>query len=553
MARRPFLHHIDPDEVFLDSSNLPALDQNQFEGRIEAPISRLTIGLVSTFFLLVGLIFVSRIGILQLVHGGEYLTRSKNNTLHYRPILADRGIIYDRRGTELAWNNPTRTYITDPGFSHLLGYIGVPTETTGSSTQKYEENEYVGRDGLEASEDARLAGEKGLRIEEVNAVGEITSDHNVKEPKSGSTLTLSVDARIQTKLYQTIASVAQDRGFWGGAGIMIDVKTGELIAITSYPEYDPNVMTARTDKKTISGYFTNVGHPFLDRAISGLYAPGSIFKPIVAIGALTEKTISPEKKILSTGQLVVPNPYDAKLNSVFKDWKAHGWVNMREAIAVSSDVYFYEVGGGFGDQKGLGIAKIDQYAKLFGLSTTTDIDLPGEAFGTIPTPEWKAKNFDNEPWRLGDTYHTAIGQYGVLVTPIQMARVVAAIANNGFLLKPSLFKITAPATGTGQQLPIPADYFQIVREGMRLGVQIGTGKGLDTAAVKIGSKTGTAELGVSKANVNSWVMGFFPYDHPRYAFAVVMEHGHKENTIGGVFVMRTLIDWMAANTPEYFN
>ena len=161
----------------------------------------------------------------------------------------------------------------------------------------------------------------------------------------------------------------------------------------------------------INGYINNKNKPFINRAISGLYAPGSVVKPFVALAALSEGIISPEKKIFSAGQISIPNPFFPDKKTIFKDWKAHGWVDMRQALAVSSDVYFYEIGGGFEDVKGLGINKIYEYAKKFGLGEKTGIDLLGEAEGTVPSPAVKEKNNPADPlWRVGDTYISAIGQ-----------------------------------------------------------------------------------------------------------------------------------------------
>jgi len=252
---------------------------------------------------------------------------------------------------------------------------------------------------------------------------------------------------------------------------------------------------------------------------------------------------------LSTGSLQIPNPYVPGAFTVFKDWKAQGWVNMREALAVSSNVYFYVLGGGFQGQAGLGIARIDKYAEMFGMGEITGIDMPGEAAGTVPSPQWKEDVFGEE-WLLGDTYHTSIGQYGFQVTPLQMVRMVAAIANGGMLLTPHL--ASPGVTSNEEELPIADASFQIVREGMRLGTLEGTGSALNVPYVKFATKTGTAELGDTKARVNSWVEGFFPYDNPRYAFAIVMEKGHVGNTIGAAYVARQFFDWMSLYTPEYF-
>lgn len=189
---------------------------------------------------------------------------------------------------------------------------------------------------------------------------------------------------------------------------------------------------------------------------------------------------------------------------------------------------------------------------MFGLTKKTGLDPAKEASGVIPDPAWKAKNFDGEIWRVGDTYNTAIGQYGVQVTPIQMAVAVSALANGGKLVTPSLLFTATSTVASGMQIKGDPKNFQVVREGMREGVADGgTAAGLNTNAVEVAGKTGTAELGTRKQFVNSWVMGFFPYQKPKYAFVVVMEKGPVHNLLGGTYVMRQLLDWMAVNTPEY--
>jgi penicillin-binding protein 2 len=273
----------------------------------------------------------------------------------------------------------------------------------------------------------------------------------------------------------------------------------------------------------------------------------------MALAALEEGIIDPETKILSTGSISIPNPYDPKQVTIFKDWKAHGWVNLREALAVSSDVYFYAIGGGYEKQKGLGIAKIDDYVKKFGLGQATGIKFLSEETGVIPTPEWKAKVFNGEAWRLGNTYHTAIGQYGFQVTPIQMVKAVAGIATSGRLITPTILKLAkGDQVQSGSLITgIKEANYQIVREGMRMAVTSGISTSLNVPEVKLAVKSGTAELGVSKKYVNSWITGFFPYESPRYAFAIVMEKGGRDNLIGASVVMRQTLDWIIANASEY--
>ena len=270
------------------------------------------------------------------------------------------------------------------------------------------------------------------------------------------------------------------------------------------------------------------------------------------MGALAEDVIDPDKKILSTGSISIPNPYFPKEKSIFKDWKMHGWTDMAQALAVSSDVYFYSIGGGYGDQRGLGIVNIEKYAKLFGVGEKTLVDLPNEKAGIIPSPEWKMENFQGDPWRLGDTYHTAIGQYGFQVTPIEMVRAVAAIANYGKLVTPHFLLDDLEKENSFSILNLKREYFDVVHDGMRQAVSYGTAVALNVPYAEVAAKTGTAQLGLHKNKVNSWVIGFFPYENPKYAFTIMMEAGPTGSGASASFIMRELLDWMSIYTPEYF-
>ncbi len=541
---------LEPDEIFLDSHNLPEFNTQQFEGRLERPIKKQTYFFTALTLLVVASVFMGRVFMLQAINGEALAARSENNSLRHTPIFPERGIIYDRTGKELAWNTPARVYTTEAGFGHLLGFIGYPKEEE-IKKDGYNHKELVGREGLEKLYNNFLAGVKGIKIEEIDVKGEVTSDYLLSSPKSGESITASVDAGIQAELQRRIATLAQERGFKAGAGVIMNVETGEIIALTSYPEYDPNVISSGVNRELIADYITSERGYFLNRAVSGLYTPGSIIKPFIALAALEEGVITPTKTIVSTGQLVVPNPYNPDKPTIFKDWKAHGAVDMRRALAVSSDVYFYQIGGGFGkSQAGLGIKRIEEYIRYFGFGAPTGIKLAHEEVGVIPSPEWKKENFDGEDWLLGNTYHTSIGQYGFLVTPIQVVRAVAGLAS-GKLVEPTLFKADVETKPAVKKLNFNAGNLQVVHEGMRRAVQEGTAVGLNVGTVEIAAKTGTAELGVSKEEVNSWVMGFWPYQQPKYAFAIVMERGHKSNLVGAVSAMRGLLDWLAIYKPEY--
>lgn len=545
---------ITPEEIFLDAQNRAGFDTSQFEGRLEQPIRGGVAMAVIGVFILVVLMFGSKLWTLQITRGEAYFEQSENNRLDTNVLFAKRGPIVDRRGVELVSNIvpseptefPRREYATTTGLAHVLGYVTYPQKDTSGF---YFQTEIEGKDGVELIYNNLLEGENGSKITETDALGKILSESLIKPPEDGETLQLSIDARIQERLYTSLESLAERVGFKGGASIILDIHTGEVLAVVSFPEYDPHILTEGDDNKAIQSFVTSTSNPFLNRAISGLYTPGSIIKPYVAVGALEEGVIDPTKEILSTGELVVPNPYDPAHPTIFKDWKAHGWVDIRHALAVSSNVYFFNVGGGFEDQQGIGIAGIEHFVKLFGIGDVTDIDLPGEVAGIVPSPKWKREHFGDDPWRVGDTYNTSIGQYGFQVTPVQMARAVAAIANGGLLVEPHV-RIDEKA-GPTKKIDVDETTLQIVREGMRQAVLEGTSQGLNIPSVAIAAKSGTAELGSTKQDVNSWLTGFFPYENPRYAFATVMERGPATNLVGSLFVMRELFDWMSVNAPEY--
>jgi len=547
---------ITPDEIFLDSKNLPNFDLFQFEGRLEKPISTKTFSILGGVCFLIILVFLGRFAFLQIVNGSFYKDKSENNKLKQILVLAPRGIIYSRDGEKLSWNqkqeNKTdfslRKYIKVAGFSNLLGFIKYPAKDKSGF---YYEEEFIPKDGAELYLNEILSGRNGLELIETSVNGDVISQSVIQLPKNGENATLSVDARVQGELYKIIKNLANTVNFQGGAGVIMDIQSGEILAMTSFPEYDSEIMTEGKDAEKIEGYYKNKNNPFLNRVIAGLYTPGSIVKPFLAFAALEEKIISPEKEIISTGKIEIPNPYDPSKPSIFRDWKAHGATDMRRAIAVSSDVYFYTIGGGFGNQKGLGVERIKKYLELFGFTKKTGFDFEKEAIGIIPNPEWKEKTFDGEIWRLGDTYNTAIGQYGTQITPIQAVVATAALASRGKLVTPSILFTATSTIASGTKIEGDFKNFEIAKEGMRMSVLEGTAAGLNMGAVKVAGKTGTAELGAQKQFVNSWVIGFFPYENPKYAFTVVMERGPVHNLTGATYVMRQLLDWMSVHTPEY--
>jgi penicillin-binding protein 2 len=549
---------INPEDIFIDSANLPGYESSRLEGRIERPVGDKMFLFIKVAMFFGTIVLVLRLWSLGVTNGALYTEISENNRLSHTTIFANRGVIYDRNMLELATNTiksdqddfAGRQYSSIKGLAHVVGYVKYPSHD--SKGIYYEEN-YQGRDGVELYYGDLLSGKNGLKLSETDVSHRIISESVVERPVDGPPLILTIDARISEALHENIKLFVEDYGFVGGVGVIMDVINGEILALTSYPEYDQNLLTDGNDSVAINNLLSHPSKPFLNRAIGGVYAPGSIIKPILALAALNEKLITPEKKIYSSGFITVPNPYEESKPSIFRDWKAHGWTNMKEAIAVSSDVYFYSIGGGYGDQNGLGITKIDNYLKLFEIDKPTGIDLFGEVVGIIPTPEWKKNTFDGDIWRLGDTYITSIGQFGTLVTPIEAVKYVGAIANGGKLLMPKILKNRA--INNPEQISRLVEFsdseWQVVKEGMRGAVTFGTAGRLNVPYIEVAAKTGTAEIGAGKRYVHSWVVGYFPYRNPRYAFAIVAEKGPTSNQVGASAIMRGVFDWMLLNTTEY--
>ncbi len=540
---------IAPDEIFLDASNAPDFDTARFEGRIEKPLSPRTFLYLFATLGVVMLILVGRSWHLEVLHGEAFAAQSAENSLKVTTIFAPRGTIVDRYGTVLAGNTVKEdgTMIREypyPSLSQVIGYVSYPKKDANGV---YYDTEETGVTGLEAKYDSTLVGKNGQILTETDAVGNVRSEGSLVPAEKGSTLELSIDAVLQQHLEQAIREIAQTYHFIAGSGVIMDVRNGGVRALVSYPSYDPNVMSSGYPASTIASYNSDPGHPFLDHAVQGVFVPGSIVKPIVAAGALTDGLITTDTIINDPGVIVVKDPYNKDREFRYTGWKALGLVDVKKAIAWSSDIFFYTVGGGFGGQRGLGIDRLAYWYKQFGMGTPTGIDLSGEANGLVPTPEWKKKTF-NEQWYTGDTYFTAIGQYSVQVTPIQMARATAAIANGGTLYKPTLIANQAPV---GTRVEASGDALMTVRLGMRQAVTSALAGAINLPYVSVAAKTGTAQTGSTNQFDNSWVVGFFPYDDPQYAFAVVLERGPQGAGEQSVNVMQKLFQSLHTEDSVY--
>ncbi|MBI2039126.1 MAG: hypothetical protein HYT22_02525 [Candidatus Niyogibacteria bacterium] len=548
---------IEPDEIFLDSKNLPGFDRELFEGRLELPISPRATYLFYAAFLVIVALFIFRLVDLQIAEGGELRARADSNRLVRVRLPAERGLIYDRSGTELAWNDPgARQYSHLMGLAHVVGYVGYPDDFSDNENPKAK----IGQAGIERVYNDVLGGRDGSRLVEEDVDGIVISQGVEYIAKDGDDVVLTIDAPLQSVLFQKIKETVLERGFRAGSVVLANPVTGEILAATSFPEYSLSRLSGSSSQEVVDDYRSDARKPFFFRAFEGLYAPGSTFKTVVALGALAEGIVADDHQIFSSGSIAIPNPYNPREESRFYDWKAHGWVDLRRALAVSSNIYFYAIGGGFENTKGLGVAKIAEYAKKFGLGASVGVELP-EKEGLVPTSEWKAKNQPSDPvWRVGDTYNLSIGQGMIQVTPVQMAQLVSFIAMDGVSAQFHIIKetrsensaVARPSAVSYKTMNISKDAFFAVKEGMLAAVRGGTASALSGLGVSVAGKTGTAEVGFGKI-VNSWFIGFLPYENPQLALAVVLEGGDAKNLVGAPFVAREIVSWLVENRPEYLS
>lgn len=428
--------------------------------------------------------------------------------------------------------NIVRDYsATDPAFSHLLGYTGRIEADDLKILEDYTVSDYLGKEGIEKAYEQVLRGNPGRIKREKDALGRSISKEEVTGPQEGKNLMLWLDSDLQQVLATSLQGALKRVGAKKGAAVALDPRSGGVLALVSLPSFDNNLFSQGISQEELEDILQNPSQPLFNRVLSGQYPTGSVIKPFMASAALQEELISPDKLIdVTQGYIEVPHQYNPDIIYRFNDWKAHGWVAMREAIAVSSNVYFYTVGGGFKEQEGLGVERIKKYLTLFGWNNPTGIDLPGEATGFLPDPEWKKEEL-NEAWFIGNTYHLSIGQGYLRVTPLQVAIATAALANKGQLFQPQVVKAVLDNQKNvleerGPQIIregfIAPENLAIVREGMREAVRYGSSVILNQLPVAVASKTGTAQT--SRENrYHHWVTLFAPYEDPEIVLTILIE------------------------------
>lgn len=442
-----------------------------------------------------------------------------------------------------------RLYGEPFAYSHLLGSVGKISEEDLRSNPALRAEEMIGKNGLEAFYDGTLRGRSGKKIAEVDSLGRETRFRFTQDPQEGSGLLLTVDGDLQKAAYQILQDYTQ--GKKGASVVALDPRSGEVRVLVSSPGFDSNSFGYSLSQSEFAEVLKNPLRPLFNRAISGEFPSGSVIKPLIAAAALEEKIIDPQKKIYDPGFIEIPNPYQPGEKSMFLDWRKHGWVNFYDAIAYSANVYFYMIGGGYQDQRGLGIERIKKYATAFGLGSVLGIDLPGEKSGFIPDPGTKSKIDPQDPiWRLGDTYNVSIGQGGVGVTPLQMASLTAALANGGNLYRPRVvaavldeYKQTVRKNDPDiiRQNLISQESLNEVIKGMRETVLSGTARLLSGLRVAVAAKTGTAQIGKNQLP-HAWVTAFAPLENPEIAIAVMVEHAGEGATVA-VPITNEILKW----------
>ncbi len=479
-----------------------------------------------------------------------------SENLDYQTLILLEARIADFPGF-LIKKNAVRDYKNGKTFAHIIGYTGkISAEELKKFPEIYTNYDYVGRTGVEKSYEEVLRKNAGKLQIEKDAFGNQVSKEVVSLPESGKSLVLWLDSELQEKIEQELEKTLQNIGAKKAVGIALNPKTGGVTALVNLPSFDNNLFNKGIDPEAIKDLLEdkNKEEYFFTRAISGLYPVGSTIKPLITSAALEEKIISPLKKITCRGKIIIPNPYDPESFTEKHDWRTHGPTDMRKAIAESCDVYFYTIGGGYGDQEGLGPSRIKKYLELFGWANKTGIDLPAEAQGSIPSPEWK-KKVKGEPWWDGDTYNLSIGQGDILVTPLQVTTAFVAIANKGTLYKPKIAKqIVDEEKKLIEEIKpevlrknfIDPENLEIVREGMRRAV---TGKEspyatailLNSLPVKAAAKTGSAQT--SRPNYyHNWITVFAPYENPQIVLTIIIES--VENIQGAVLpVAKEVLNW----------
>ena len=449
--------------------------------------------------------------------------------------------------------DPRREYLNGPLLSHIVGFVGPidGPEYEELKSRGYQLNDTLGKTGVELTYEAALRGTPGVKIVEADASGREIRTVDERAAQPGASIVLSIDVDLQQKVTELLqAAMGKSRN---AASVVLDVRTGEVLALVSLPGYDNNVFARGVDQQAITSLLQDPGKPLVNHAIAEMYPPGSTFKQITGLAALQEGVANANTQVTSLGSIQVKNQYNPSIVYTFKDWAALGTLDFYRGVAMSSDVYFYYMSGGYTDPntgrdvfQGLGATRLSQWTRRFGLGSLTGIDLPGESEGLVPDPVWKEQAI-GEVWTIGDTYNMGIGQGYVAATPIQMVLVTAAVANGGDVLIPHVVHEVKDASGkvivppwrsVKNNLNVDPRNINVMREAMRQSVDNGAAATAKSKSVQAAGKTGTAEFGERRADgsylEHGWFTGFAPYSNTEIAVVVFLEQGNGAGTAAPV-------------------
>lgn len=461
-------------------------------------------------------------------------------------ITQDQALIISEKSKDIPGIEVDRTamrsYENSSIFSAIIGYDGKATKKEIDKNKGYLMTDYIGKTGIEKSYEKELRGVYGGHQVEIDSLGNIKKDLGVINPQPGSDLILNIDEGLQKKIYDSLAAVLEKTNTKTAAAVAINPQTGGVMAMVSLPSFDNNLFAQGISNEDYKNIIGDKNLPLLNRVVSGEYPPGSTIKPAVAAAALTEGTITPETTVTDSSGAINVGSWR------FGDWKTHGVVDVRKAIAESCDVFFYALGGGYANIPGLGMDRMKKYENLFGFGSPTGIDLPSESSGFIPSEDWKLQRF-KEKWYIGDSYHCAIGQGFLTATPLQLANYAAAIANGGTLYSPKVVNRIKKVNGEEEFVKasvirsnfISKNVMNVVREGMRQTVTDGSAQSLKDLPVAVAGKTGTAQFG-SEDKTHAWFISFAPYDNPTIAMAVLVEGGGEGSSLA-VPVTKEAYQW----------
>ena len=539
---------------------------NSISGSSQSWLAWFLRGIIFLLFLLL----VGKLAEVQIIKGSYYRTLSDENRIRHIPIPAARGKILAKNGEALADNvaikkraefsgngivtlsedltNATpdqlvtdykRVYPMASVFGHASGYLGVVSDKEVGTVNPGCPQKGVrvsgmltGVTGLEKEYECALRGIPGEELIEVNTAGKKLRTLAIKNPVPGSDVKTSIDFGLQTEVASDMETSEKGKK---GAAIVTD-GNGQVLAFYSRPSYDPNLFINKDDPAKISELLNDPDLPLFNRVISGTFHPGSVFKPVVALGALEEGAI--DKSFIYNDQGIITVNGFSYTNWYFTEFgRLEGNIGLTRAIARSTDTFFYKIGEMEGP---INIAK---WADTFGLDKPTGVDLPGETNGLIPTPDWKQKT-KHESWFLGNTYNMAIGQGDVAVTPIEINTYISAIAENGNLCRPSF---ALQATPFCKHVDVSQKSLDLVREGMKEACATGgtayTFFDFPTKhdGVTVACKTGTAEVGTD-GTPHAWFTIFAPADNPKIIATIFFEKGGQGSEVAGP-VARKILDY----------